>query len=635
MLAFLLTAVSGRALDAKYATTLITLCDSLLATQITDPASADCGALVCPSTNPQIHPLHSRAAEAVYPFAVAWRRTHDTRYRSAAVMLARWLIGKQQPRGAWGEAWPNYDGWTGTTADQLISLAGAYPILRDELTPADRTAWEGSMRRAAAFIVQTFPVGNINYHPTGAVALLLTAEALHDPAPEWLAKANSLVALTLKAVNSDGLLTGEGQGVDLGYNIAQSIGFLALYGILKSDETIKERAAALLRTHACFVYPNGAVDNSWGTRSYKWTYESGTKTAPGVYFTFALLADKDPRFGPTGLRCLDYLTEHAMHSGLITAGPHVDQHASLTPPCLYSTFARAESIALALAYAPEENAGDATAALPAQPRNWHRFFPTINVTVLRTDHLRATVSAYGAIARYGRGQVSRGGSLTNLWVDGFGRDGFAQTSSASIYRREEDIHMPNEPALCPLTPRAECTIDGVYYTNLFETEGKMSVTQNKDTGAIEVTTTGRLRAATGAAAEVEYRLTHRFFGDRMTKEWTFVSPRAQFIRIVEPFVKDPDLTVGQTAPQRVQLRSGKRGTWTFAIEHSAVDCGVSCGEDAESYWSPFPGISAYPIVVTLTTTPGQPTVVETSFGADALSTPMHESGIRRRGSAHD
>src|SRR6185312_2126659 len=104
LLGCLLACASGRALDARYDRTLITLCDALVATQISDPASPDFGALVCPSTNPQIHPLHSRAAEAVYPFAVAYRRTKDPRYRDAAVHLAHWLIGKQQSRGAWGEA---------------------------------------------------------------------------------------------------------------------------------------------------------------------------------------------------------------------------------------------------------------------------------------------------------------------------------------------------------------------------------------------------------------------------------------------------------------------------------------------------------------------------------------------------
>ena len=614
LLGFLLTCATGHALDARYDRTLITLCDALLATQISDPASPDFGALACPGTNPQIHPLHSRAAEAVYPFAVAYHRTKDSRYRDAAVHLASWLIGKQQSRGAWGEAAPNFDGWTGTTSDQLISLAGAYPMLREELSPADRALWEGAIRRAAAYVVKTFPVGNVNYSPTGAVALLLAADAVRDPVPAWLDKADALVALTFQAVNADGLLTGEGQGVDLGYNLAQSIGFLALYGTIKSDETIRDRAAALLRTHAAFVYPNGTVDNSWGTRSYKWTYESGTKTAPGVYFTFALLADKDPGFVSAEHRCVDYLIDDAMHDGMVMTGPHAGQHASVSPPCLYSTFARAQSIAMALVYAPAKIADVTPAPFRGQQKEWVRFFPTVNVTVLRTDRVMATVSAYGAVARYGRGQVSRGGAITNLWIDGYSRSGLVQASSVSDYRREEDIHMPIESALLPLTCRAECTIDGVYYATLYETEGKMSVTRNVD--AIEVTTTGHLRTVTGATADVEYRLTHRFFGDRITNEWTFKSPRAQAIRIVDPFVRDPDLKVEQTDSRHALFDRGGKERWVFAVERAPSGFSLSCGKDAERYWSPFPSVNGYPLDMTLATTPDQPTFVTTSFGPD-------------------
>jgi hypothetical protein len=525
------------------------------------------------------------------------------------------LIGKQQARGAWGEDAPNFDGWTGTTSDQLISIAGAYPMLRDDLSSTDRALWESAIHRAADFVVQTFPVGNVNYSPTGAVALLLAADAVRDPVPAWLAKAHSLIALTFQAVNSDGLLTGEGQGVDLGYNIAQSIGFLALYGTLKSDETIRDRAAALLRTHAVFVYPNGAVDNSWGTRSYKWTYESGTKTAPGVYFTFALLADKDPSFVSAERRCLDYLIDDAVHDGIVMTGPHADQHASVSPPCLYSTFARAQSIAMALVYAPKKIADVTPALFRGQQKEWVRFFPTVNVTILRTDRVMATVSAYGAVARYGRGQVSRGGAITNLWIEGYGRSGLVQASSVSNYRREEDIHMPVESALLPLTSRAECTIDGVYYATLYETEGKMSVTQNAD--SIEVATTGRLRSVTGATSDVEYRLAHRFLGDHITNEWVFKSPRARCIRIVEPFVRDPDLKVEQTDSRHAIFDRGGKERWVFAVEKSPANCGLSCGRDAGHYWSPFPSVNGYPVDITLTTAPNQPMLVRTSFAPSA------------------
>jgi hypothetical protein len=118
------------------------------------------------------------------------------------------------------------------------------------------------------------------------------------------------MTLTTDAINVEDLLTGEGNGVDLGYNIAQSIGYIAMYGLMLPSPTHVQRAADLLKAHQYFMYPGGAIDNSWGTRSFKWNLESGTKTAPGVFFSFALLADKDPSFQRGAQLALSYLHEH-------------------------------------------------------------------------------------------------------------------------------------------------------------------------------------------------------------------------------------------------------------------------------------------------------------------------------------
>jgi len=609
LLSVCLSAVTALgALDRKYPVTLLELCDALVATQRIDPASPDCGALVCPSTNPQEHPLHSRAAEAVYPLAIAYRETGAAKYRDAAIRLADWLITKQQASGAWGEEWPNYDGWNGTTSDQLISLAGAWPILQEHLTAAQRQSWDHAMRFAAAHIVRTFPAGNVNYQPTGAVALLLAARAVADPPAEWPAKADALMAIVLNSVNPDGLIVGEGQGVDLGYNLAQSIGYIALYGILKSDAGLRRRAADLLRAHAAFVYPNGSVDNSWGTRSFKWTYESGTKTAPGVYFTFALLADEDPTFAPAGKLCLDYLTAHTMRDGLVLYGAHASGHDSTNPPCLYSTFARAQSLALAIAYAPAECAP----ATPAQTTDWFRYYPSVKVVVVRTEKIMATVSAYGGIARYGREAVSRGGSLTNLWMEGYGLDGQAQASSVTTYQREEKAHMPDEGALLPLTPRIECTIEGIYYTNLFEADGEMNVSRQTD--HIAVTTTGHMRSATGADSGVTYRITHRFYADHLAKEYSVTSPHAQAVRIVEPVVNDRGTRIRQVSAERVTIQPPGHAIWALDLSAGPAGGNLSLGADAGKYWCPFPAIDCYPVSLEFNAPAGQPTTVGLTLG---------------------
>ena len=157
---------------------------------------------------------------------------------------------------------------------------------------------------------------------------------------------------------------GEGDGVDLGYNIAQSIGFVAMYGLLTNAATYVDAAARLLETHGHFMYPSGAIDNSWGTRSYKWMLESGTKTAPGIYFTYGLLAHVDPAFNRGAQLALGLLRQvYLAEPGWMVYGPDAHKHPGSNPPSNYPTFARAQSIATVVELGTE---AAALAPIPAE-----------------------------------------------------------------------------------------------------------------------------------------------------------------------------------------------------------------------------------------------------------------------------
>ncbi len=590
--------------DDPYTSTLLTLCNTLINTQINDPSDPDFGAMVCPSSNPDNHPIHSRAAEAVYPFTIAWKLTGDTRYRDAAIRLGNWLIKIQESSGkkagGWSEIWPDPEqkGWFGTTTDQLISMAGAYPVLKPYLNAAEIENWNNSMERAADFIVMNFPMGsNVNYNPTGAATLIMTYNSVKNPKKSWLVKADSLMNInTLKLIDSHNLLWGEGMGVDEGYNIAQSIGYIALYGILTNDPGIRQIAADLLKTHYLFVYPNGSVDNSWGTRSFKWSYESGTKTAPGAYFSFALLADMDPSFNAAGLKCLEYLNQNCIRDGWIIYGPHSENHETSSPPCNYSTFARAQSVALAIEYGSKTQV---TQPFPAQEKNWYRFFPEINVAIIRTGKIMATVSGYGEIGSYPRESVCRGGSITNLWYEGFGRNGFMQSSSASSYKRIEPLHMPNEKDLLPLTPRIEFNSGSSYYSNIFEDKADMNVIMESDN--IRVTTSGVLSNIKGEKSGVKYSLINRFYDSYLTKEIT-VEGNSQEFRIIEPIVKDKGSSFYLKNDSTVIIKNASSATeWTLRILNSSIPYKITLGTDLAKYWCPFPGVEAYPIIISFKT----------------------------------
>lgn len=604
MLLWLVSSCLVHAQTNQYRETMLSLCDALLSTQVSNSNDANYGALVCPSVNPENHPLHSRAAEAVYPFAVAWKVTGNPKYRDAAIKLGNWLVSIQETTGkkagGWSEIWPDpqQKGWFGTTTDQLISLAGAYPILKPFLSPAEIEKWNSSMQKAAEFVMQNFPVkSNINYNPTAAATLVLAYQNLDKPQQSWLVKADSLMNIyTLPSIDWQNLLTGEGMGVDEGYNMAQSIGYIALYAILTKDQHIKQKAADLLKEHYLFVYPNGSVDNSWGTRSFKWNYESGTKTAPGVYFSFALLADIDSRFNAAGLKCLEYLNKECIRNGFITYGPHAKKHTSSSSPCNYSTFARAQSLALAVEYGAKPTT---TAKFPALENNWFKFFPDINVAVVRTEKIMATVSAYGEIRRYSRPSVCRGGSITNLWMEGFGKNGYMETSSTSDYQRIEAQHMPIENDLLPLTPRIEFSSDGSAFSNIWEDKGSMSAEKEGD--QIKVSVSGKMKSIKGAPSEVSYKLTHRFYANYLTKEIT-VSGESQSFRIVEPIVNDPGTIFSLKNDSTVIIKTGSsKNEWELRVTGSTVPFHISLGNQASKYWCPFPGVEAFPVIISFNT----------------------------------
>ena len=609
------TILSGQ--ENPYNSTLISLCNTLLNTQITATTDQNYGALVCPSVNPENRPIHSRAAESVYPFTIAWKLTGDVKYRDAAIKLGNWLIRIQETSGkrvgGWSEEWPDpkQKGWFGTTSDQLISMAGAYHLLKDCLSVSETEKWNKSMYNAAEFIRINFPMGsNINYNPTGAVALLFAYNNVNMPNEKWIFKADSLMNInTLKFIDSQNFLTGEGNGIDEGYNIAQSIGYIALFGIMRKDYRIKQIAADLLKTHLLFVYPNGSVDNSWGTRSFKWTYESGTKTAPGIYFSFALLADMDPEFIAAGLKCLEYLNQNCIRNGWIDYGLHSKYHETSSAPCNYSTFARAQSLALAVEYGAKTGLKK---PFPAQEHNWYKFFPEIKVAVIRTDKIMATVSAYGEIGRYPRESVCRGGSISNLWFEGFGENGFMQSSSNGMYKRIEAMHMPVEKDLLPLTSRIEFYEDSSYFSNIFEADAKMSVAKNADN--VSVSTSGIMQTIKGNKSKTEYILTNTFYADYITKEIT-VKDKSQSFRVIEPIVNQPGTSYSLTNDSTVIIRAVASSTeWELKVLKCTVPFKITLGFDKEKYWCPFPAIEAYPIEISFKTDSQEPHALKIYLG---------------------
>src|SRR6187402_2939376 len=148
----------------EYAETLKQLSDALIKRQIT--SKTDAGAIQCKFCNV----LHTRAAEAMYPFSVMYGIKKNKLYLDAAKSAANWLMSQQQPDGSWKET---PEEWTGTTTDQLLMMLLTFDKISASLTESERNAWISSMRKAADYLAKVMKpeFASINYVATSTATL--------------------------------------------------------------------------------------------------------------------------------------------------------------------------------------------------------------------------------------------------------------------------------------------------------------------------------------------------------------------------------------------------------------------------------------------------------------------------------
>ena len=572
----------------EYAATLVALTNALLERQAADSAGNNAGGIWCAHCKV----WHTRAAEAVYPFAITADITGDTRYVQAAKRVADWLFRQQQADGSWKET---PEEWTGTTTDQLLMLLLTYEKLSPQLTTAQQAQWCNSMEKAAAYLnqVMTPEFASINYVATTTATLAKAGLVLHQHA--YMQKARQLARRTVAKMDEDGFLNGEGgrshgnkMGVDLGYDMEMSLWGLGLYARLTADTLVDGYVKRALKNHLYFIYPDGSLDASWGIRSNKWT-GYGSATSDGSQVLFSLYADEDPRYANASLRNLQFLRSN-ITSGLVGYGP---QHAELfnTPPCIYPTFAKAKN--LALAYMLETKATRPLAAIPADSSSWIKHFTTLDVIEVRTQQFMATVTGYrykdpaGAKGKY----MYRpdGGAISHLWAAGHG---FITASSPTVYSRPEPMSFPEAPGVLPLTPRIEYTDSADYFTNLYEFDSRLLINKEAKNRYV-VKVTGELKDKNGLTGGVGYQLNYLFTDSALQKTiivtWHDVWP---VVHVIEPIIQYAGMSFEQKDDHTILIHAGKK-EWALRILSGKARW--IAGREAARYWTPYPALKAWPL----------------------------------------
>jgi hypothetical protein len=538
-----------------YASLLKTWCDGFLAYQVRGLRGEGAnGGLLCPACGI----VHGRCADAVYPLLRVARTTGETRYVDAARAVQGWSERHvSRADGSWVNDMVLSD-WKGITVFRTAALAEALLHHGDLLDAKTREAWRDRLAAACRFLEGfiTIETGNINYPISAAYAFSLSAEALgrHD----YEDRARGLAHASLDYFTQNGLLYGEGhphdrvtpkghRPVDLGYNVEESLPALALYGLRARDEQVLDHAVASLRAHMEFMLPDGAWDNSWGSRNYKWSWW-GSRTSDGCHPAYRLLANRDPRFAEVSTRNLALMAANT-HDGLLYGGPHYREHGYA--PCIHHSFSHAKALATVVDLA--KTAAPPAAPLPRDAPYGLKSFPEVGTHLAAVGPWRATFTDYDFdyMAPAGGGHAA-GGAISLLH---HARLGPVLAASMTRYKVVETANQqtPQDGTHQVLTARIEI-VGHEDVSSLNDLAAEFSVQGSPQ--SVRAAARGRLLTPDGQAPAggPKYELAYDLMPDGLTLKARVTDlPKDATARLVLPIISRRDEPVSRPAPGRMEI----------------------------------------------------------------------------------
>ncbi|MFD2116413.1 hypothetical protein ACFSTH_07985 [Paenibacillus yanchengensis] len=516
------------------------LCNAILNHQVTGFLPEWEGGIACPSCKN----IHGRSGDAIFPLYYTAIETGQVQYKEAARKLVAYMQRRQLYDGSWLNDEPS--DWKGTTVFQVLSLSHAYDYLSRAGEQQEAENLLPLIQKAAGWLVWAFcqggiPKNNINYLVSAAAALQWCAKILDDSC--YATDAEELMRQSLVQVNRDGFLVGEskyphlaGDQIDIGYNIDMSIGVMAEYAMLTNDEAVREQAVRALQAHMEMMYPDGSIDNSFGSRSYKWTMY-GSKTAHGCQMAYMILADENPAFIEAASRNLTFLTSCITSNGMVGYGPAHEQLKLDT--CIHSTLNRADSLAVALVYGKWDVKTANKATIPADINFGFKYYRSLNTAQIRSQSWMGTISGYGSL------NAATGGMLSYLWQEQYGA---VQASSATVYKRTEIANMPEYPGryVGPLTPRIEAIIAGNRVSSLYEHQP--AILQDEKTNTLgKVRVEGKLKSVpleTQVESQLFYTIDYEWSDKQIKKVYYIdVQVACEELYITEPIIVTDDVEV--------------------------------------------------------------------------------------------
>lgn len=534
---------------------LKTWCDAMIREQINNPNDpVSDGALYCEACEL----IHGRCADAVYPFMYMADKTGEQKYLDAAIKVMDWSVNVDLPDGSWTNML-DPKSWNGTTVFGAIALGEALHYHGHLLSAEMKEQWETRLKKAIEYVYQKFDMhfSHINYRFTAIYALYFLGHYLNEEKyivrskefaaeiPNWLTEPNKIIFGEDKPDNdksAKGLYP-----IDIGYNVEETLNGVVQYAVLEKDEALLDLLTASLNGHLEFMLPDGAWDNSFGTRQNKWTYW-GSRTTDGCQPAFSLMANKNPAFGSAAVLSTELL-ERCTVNGLLAGGLHYESHGE--KPCMHHTFAHAKNLAVVLDHAEELKNVNKNAPVPRAVSNGVKHFPELDVWLGAKGPWKSTVSSYDQIWKNKYSVAGTGGALNVLWHE---KVGPLFTASMAEYIEVEDYNQQPQPGIdfC-LTPRVERYIDDVWYTNVHDLKAKVAFLATQKIIDFEVNVTLTNREKETLEVDGDFQLNYLFDKEKTTIKAKRTSNDLNGDTLVLPVISPTGEKVIQVSENKIEI----------------------------------------------------------------------------------
>lgn len=458
--------------------------ETLLSYQMKHKNTSLNGGILCPACAR----IHGRCGDTVLPLMYMAEKTGNEKYIIAAKSLMHWMDNVRQPDGSWMND-VNVSDWNGTTVFAAIALYEALHHHGHLLDDSTRNTWREQLLQAGEFIYSDKFIYsrrregmrnmNVNYSASAIYALFAIGSEFRRQ--DFIDYAREIAGdLKTFFTENDYFLFGEGPEikqktrngclpVDLLYNVEESLPNMVYYARMANDKELMSLLEKSMDTHLEFMLPDGAWDNSWGTRSFKWTYWGG-RTSDGFMGGYYILAERHPEYIEAIHRNIILLKE-ATHNGLLHGG--MNYHSCGVEACIHHTFGHAKALA---SFLNQPISTTATAPLPRDKAYGTKYFKDINTWLVSEGEWRATVTGFDSEYKV-KGTHPMGGALSMLWNKQFGPV-FAATMN--LYTL---IEAPNMQAYTQLhrmagTPRIELIENETMYSNLDDLSTEITYRKN-------------------------------------------------------------------------------------------------------------------------------------------------------------